>query len=192
MKTNEIVGKKIIDKNVKEVGKIAEMTFDTKTFKLTGIYGSTGNPISKKYHDIKPEDIMAIGDYLQVSVTKEELMENTMEKIPQSEENHVKSSEIMGKKVLDCNGNESGKVSGINIDIDKQEITSLLLSKTSSFTKTEEAEIEQDEITGFGDYILINKVLEFVNAKKDDEKEEETQEAQEAEEDEEKVNININ
>lgn len=191
MKTNEIVGKKIIDKNVKEVGKIAEMTFDTKTFKLTGIYGSTGNPISKKYHDIKPEDIMAIGDYLQVAIPKEDLMENTLEKIPKTEENHAKSSEIIGKKVLDCNGNESGKVASINIDIDKQEITSLILSKSSSFTKTEEAEINQDEITGFGDYILINKVLEFDGDKKD-EQEEEAGEYEESEEDEEKVNININ
>lgn len=188
MKTNEIVGKKIIDKNVKEVGKIAEMTFDTKTFKLTGIYGSTGNPISKKYHDIKPADIMAIGDYLQVSTTKEDLMENSLDKIPKSAENNAKSSEIIGKKVLDCNGYESGKVSSINIDIEKQEITSLILTKSSSFTKSNEAEIEQDEITGFGDYILINKTLDFDIEKNDDEEEE----AETAEEDEEeKVNINI-
>ncbi|RAP52183.1 MAG: hypothetical protein BZ137_09100 [Methanosphaera sp. rholeuAM130] len=187
MKTNEIVGKKIIDKNVKEVGKIAEMTFDTKTFKLTGIYGSTGNPISKKYHDFKATDIMAIGDYLQVNVTKEELMENSLDKIPKSEGTNAKSSEIIGKKVLDCNGNDSGKVSSINIDIEKQEITSLNVSKSSSFTKSSEAKIEQDEITGFGDYILINKTLSFEDDKTGDEEEEKKETPEE-----EKVDININ
>lgn len=190
MKTSEIIGKKIIDKNVKEVGKIAEMTFDTKTFKLTGIYGSTGNPISKKYHDIKPENIMAIGDYLQISTDKEELMEKSLDKVPKSEDNHVKSSEIIGKKVLDCNGNDSGKISGINIDIEKQEITSLTVTKSSSFTKTNEAEIEQDEITGFGDYILINKTLAFKTEKKEEDAEESEEKEEKSEE--EKVNIDIN
>jgi sporulation protein YlmC with PRC-barrel domain len=186
MKTNEIVGKKIIDKNVKEVGKIAEMTFDTKTFKLTGIYGSTGNPISKKYHDIKPEDIMAIGDYLQIAIPKEELMEASLDKMPKSEKYNVKSSEIIGKKVLDCNGNDSGKVSSIDIDIEKQEIIAINVSKASSFTKTEEAKIEQNEITGFGDYILINKTLDFETGEKAEEK------SEDASEEEEKVDININ
>jgi len=184
MKTNEIIGKKIIDKNVKEVGKIAEMTFDKKTFKLTGIYASTGNPISKKYHDIKPENIMAIGDYLQTSTLKDELIEDSLDKIPKSDDSDIKSSEIIGKKVLDCNGNDSGKVSAVNIDIENQEITSLTVSKAATFSKATECEIKQNEITGFGDYILINKTLDF-------DVEEKYESEEESDSEEEKVNINV-
>ena len=40
--------KKLWTKNVKDLAKIAEMTFNTETFKISKIYGSIGNPLSKK------------------------------------------------------------------------------------------------------------------------------------------------
>lgn len=185
MKTNEILGKKVLDKNVKEVGKIAEINFDTKNFKLSGIYCSTGNPINKKYYAIKPSSIMALGDYLQISEVKEEIEQNMIDKVPKNDGSTKNSNEIINKKVLNCEGNDSGKVTDIEFDFEKQEITSLTVSKSTSFSKAKSFEISVDEILGFGDYMIINKVLNF---------EEEKTEAEEAEEDvpeEEKVKVDI-
>ena len=73
MNSKEIIGMKIIDKNAKDVAKIAEISFDTKTYGITKIIASTGNPISKKFYEIDPKNILALGDSLLIDTTVEEL-----------------------------------------------------------------------------------------------------------------------
>ena len=82
MNSKEIIGMKIIDKNAKDVAKIAEISFDTKTYGITKIIASTGNPISKKFYEIDPKNILALGDYLLIDTTVEELSQNKLDKIP--------------------------------------------------------------------------------------------------------------
>lgn len=97
MNTKDVFGMKIIDKNAKEVAKIAEFEFNVKTYKVNKIYGSFGNPINKKYYEIDPNTIISIGDYLLIDTTVEELSENTLDKIPKAEQNDLKVNEAMGK-----------------------------------------------------------------------------------------------
>ena len=184
MKTNEILGRKIIDKNVKEVGKIAEITANSKTFKISEIYGSYGSPISKKYFKIETSDVMALGDYLQVNLTKEEIEERATDKISPLPENTIKINGLINKKTLDSNGNECGKISNIDVDFDEMAIKDIIVSKSSTFGKTDGININESDIMGLGDYLIINKVI------KKESTEEEKDEADEAE-DEEKVNVNI-
>ncbi len=174
MKINEIIGKKVIDKNVMEMGKVAEISFDKKTFKIAGLYASTGNAISKKYIQLQPSKILAIGDFVQVSELQKDLLEHTVDKIP-AYDSIAKANEIIGKKVLDINANDTGKVSDLSIDIDNQIITELSVSKSvSSFGKNVAVTISLDDINAFGDYLLLNKELNFeTNEEPKEEKEDE-------------------
>lgn len=188
MKVSEILGKKILDKKVYEIGKIAEITFDKKTFDITHIYGSTGNPISKKYYQFEPNAILALGDYLQVDVDKNEINEYAIEKIPSNDADSIKVNEIIGKKVLDCNGNDSGKITSIEVDFEKHVICDITMAKqASSFGKNLEAKVTQDDIMGLGDYLLLKNEVEF---EKEDEKEKEEEDKKEDEEEKVKVDIN--
>lgn len=181
MKTNEILGRKIIDKNVKEVGKIAELTMNLKTFKISEIYGSYGSPISKKYFKIETSEVLALGDYLQVDLSKEEIEENSVDKISKLPENIIKINGLINKKALDSNGNECGKISNIDIDFDEMVIKEIIVSKSSTFGKSDSMNISENDIMGLGDYLIINKVVKKENV------EEESDEA----DDQEKVNVNI-
>ena len=82
--------------------------------------------------------------------------------MPESEENTSKINEIIGKKVLNSKGNNSGKISGLNIDFKNETITELIieLPNTSSFSKKNTAVITKEDIISFGDYVLINKIIE--------------------------------
>lgn len=178
MNSKEIIGMKIIDKNAKDVAKITEFNFNIKTYKISNIIASIGNPISKKFYEIDPETILALGDYMLIDTTVEEIAENKLDKIPASGENNMKINESIGKTVLDSEGNVAGKISNIDIDFDTFEIKGLTISKASSFGKPKETNnISKEDIISFGDYILINKKFEKPSQKKEDTTEEASKES---------------
>lgn len=186
MNAKELLGKKIIDKKARDLAKLAEINLNTKTFVVSNIYGSVGNPISRKYIDIPVSNIITVGDYIQISGTAEEYEDKKLEKIPDSEAGIVKLNNFIGKTILDCEGNIAGKVSNVDIDVDSNKIISILLEGSSSgFGKPKsQKSIGLDDIASIGDYMIINKVFteEDESANKDAEKEEE---------DEESVKINV-
>ncbi|RAP45146.1 MAG: hypothetical protein BZ135_06715 [Methanosphaera sp. rholeuAM6] len=178
MNAKDLLGKKIIDKNAKDLAKLAEIDINIKTFTISKIYGSIGNPISKKYYDITSDNILAVGDYIQVAETADELEGKLLDKIPESEENRMKINNLIGKTVLNSEGNITGKVVNLDIDLTTFKINGLSISNSSStFGKPKnEAVITQEDILGIGDYIIINKTL-------NEEKEEESDDS---------VNVDIN
>lgn len=182
MNAKDLLGKKIIDKKARDLAKLAEIELDMKTFTIAKVYGSIGNPISKKYYEITSDNILAVGDYVQVSKTIEELEDELLDKIPESAEKTVKINKLIGKTVLDSDGNIAGKVSNIDLDLEKFGIEGFKITgQSSSFVKSKkETELTKDDITSIGDYIIINKVIT-------EEKEEE-----ESEDSEESVNVDIN
>lgn len=181
MDAKDLLGKKIIDKKARDLAKLAEIELDMKTFSIAKVYGSVGNPLSKKYYEITSDKILAVGDYVQVSNTIEELEDELLDKIPESTEKNVKINKLIGKTALDSEGNIAGKVSNIDLDLEKFEIIGFNISEqSSSFVKAKkENEITKDDISSIGDYIIINKVFT-------EEKEEESEE-----ESEDSVNIDI-
>ena len=170
MNAKDLLGKKIIDKTARDLAKLAEIEINVKTFTIAKIYGSTGNPLSKKYYDIGANDILAVGDYIQVSKTIETLEEEILDKIPESEEKIVKINNLIGKTVLDSEGNVTGKVSNVDINLNNFKIENISISSSSSSfgISKEEKTCTQDDITSIGDYIIINKTL----TKKEEESEE--------------------
>lgn len=183
MNAKDLLGKKIIDKKARDLAKLAEIELDMKTFSIAKVYGSIGNPISKKYYEITADNILAVGDYVQVSNTIEELEDQLLDKIPESAEKTVKINKLIGKTALDSEGNVAGKVSNIDLDLEKFQIIGFNISEqSSSFVKAKkENEITKDDITSIGDYIIINKVFS----------EEKDEEEVESEESEDSVKIDI-
>lgn len=181
MNAKDLLGKKIIDKKARDLAKLAEIELDMKTFTIAKVYGSIGNPISKKYYEITSDNILAVGDYVQVSKTIEELEDELLDKIPESAEKTVKINKLIGKTVLDSDGNIAGKVSNIDLDLEKFGIEGFKITgQSSSFVKSKkETELTKDDITSIGDYIIINKVIT-------EEKEEESEDSEES------VNVDIN
>ncbi len=181
MNAKDLLGKKIIDKKARDLAKLAEIELDMKTFTIAKVYGSIGNPISKKYYEITSDNILAVGDYVQVSKTIEELEDELLDKIPESAEKTVKINKLIGKTVLDSEGNIAGKVSNIDLDLEKFGIEGFKITgQSSSFVKSKkETELTKDDITSIGDYIIINKVIT-------EEKEEESEDSEES------VNVDIN
>ncbi|MBQ6219230.1 MAG: PRC-barrel domain-containing protein [Methanosphaera sp.] len=184
MNAKDLLGKKIIDKNAMDLAKLADITFDVKTFKISQLYGSLGNPISKKYYAIGADKVLAIGDYIQVDDSVEEIDDKLIEKIPEIDKNSLKANSLLGKTVLNANGNVLGKVSSVDIELKDFKIDHLTISgNSSSFSQSKNAiTINQSDIGSVGDYILINKVIDT---------EEKSEETKTEEESKEKVDVNI-
>ncbi|MDO5851124.1 MAG: PRC-barrel domain-containing protein [Methanobacteriaceae archaeon] len=157
MKINDIIGRKIIDKNANDIGKISELLLNTETFEITSFIASIGNPLSKKYYSIKTADINALGDYIQLKIDKNDLEESKDTKINTPDE--CKVNELIGKTVLDKSGVTIGKIS--DIEFEEYNITTLQIS-TSSIIKKELDTITKEDISGIGDYIILKKTFKSV------------------------------
>lgn len=69
-------------------------------------------------------------------------------------------SELLGKKVLDKNALEVGKVSDMDIDLEKGVINSVIVSKGELSLKPQTFIVSINEIQKVGDYILISIAAE--------------------------------
>lgn len=175
MNAKDIIGMKIIDKNGKEVAKLADIRFNVKTYKVTDIYGSTGNPISKKYYEIDPKSIMAMGEYLLISETLDQLQQNTLTKIPADEETST-INQGLEKTVIDKDGNIAGKVTNIQIEKDPLTVTDIIVEKQSFGKSKSKYIINKDDIVTNGDYIILNKTLKQEEVPTDDKKDDDKKE----------------
>lgn len=187
MNAKDLLGKKIIDKKARDLAKLAEININTKALEVSNIYGSVGNPISKKYYDIPVGEIIAVGDYIQISGTLEDLEDQKLDKIPETEAGIVKLNNFIGKTILDSEGNIAGKVSNIEIDVENNKITSIALEGSSSgFGKPKNQKtVQLEDISSIGDYIIVNKIFTEEEEVADDEK------VEKEEKDKESVNIDI-
>lgn len=83
-------------------------------------------------------------------------------------------SEVLGKKVLDKNALEVGKVSDMDIDLEKGMINSVIISKGELSLKPQTFIVNINEIQKVGDYILISIAAEEVEETSKTPKEEPT------------------
>lgn len=68
MKTTDVLGKKVIDKNAFEIGKVSDLDLDTEKWTIDGIYVSSGILGSDLRIDIN--DVAKIGDYVTLKIEK--------------------------------------------------------------------------------------------------------------------------
>ncbi len=70
---NDIIGKVVLAQEGLEIGKISDMIIDPKGCLIHNIIISTGNAFSKKHLMISDNDIISIGDYIILKLTKEDV-----------------------------------------------------------------------------------------------------------------------
>ncbi|MDI6724335.1 MAG: PRC-barrel domain-containing protein [Methanobacterium sp.] len=66
MKTSELMGKKVIDKNAFEIGKVNDIELDTEEWQVTGIFISSG--ILGSDTRVPVEDVAKVGDFVILKV----------------------------------------------------------------------------------------------------------------------------
>lgn len=78
MKVTQIIGKKVLDGQVNEVGKIQDIDIDLKEKTINSITISTNElSLRKVTFDITTDVISEIGDYVLLNVPKSEIIPNT-------------------------------------------------------------------------------------------------------------------
>jgi len=68
MKATDILGKKVIDKNAFEIGKISDFDVDSENWAIAGIYISSG--ILGSDLRIPIEEVDKVGDYVTLKIEK--------------------------------------------------------------------------------------------------------------------------
>jgi Uncharacterized conserved protein len=68
MKATDVLGKKVIDKNAFEVGKVSDFDLDTEKWTIIGLYISSG--ILGSDVRVPIEDIEKVGDYVTLKIEK--------------------------------------------------------------------------------------------------------------------------
>lgn len=94
MKVSEFIGKKVLDKNALEIGKVSEVDISPKEGVIDSITVSTGDiwPRNKNF-EIKSEDINQIGDYLLLNIEGSSI-EEVVEEKKETEEESLKKTRL--------------------------------------------------------------------------------------------------
>lgn len=79
MQVSEFLGKKVLDKNAVEIGKVSDVDLMPKEGVINSIMVSTGELLRNKTFEIKPEDITQIGDYMLLNLEGAEIEEMIQE-----------------------------------------------------------------------------------------------------------------
>lgn len=79
MKVSEFVGKKVLDKNAVEIGKVSDVDLMPKEGVIGSIMVSTGDLLRNKTFEIKSGDIAQIGDYMLLNLEGTKIAEMIQE-----------------------------------------------------------------------------------------------------------------
>jgi len=74
MKVSEFMGRRVLDKNAMEIGKVSDVDLTPKEGTINAITVSTGDVwLRNKTFEIKPSDIRQVGDYLLLNLEEAEI-----------------------------------------------------------------------------------------------------------------------
>lgn len=95
MQVSDFLGKKVLDKNAMEIGKVSDVDLMPKEGVINSITISTGELwIRNKSFEVKPENIAQIGDYVVLNLEELEI-----EKIVEDEEEETPKKRITLTKI---------------------------------------------------------------------------------------------
>lgn len=87
MKVSELMGRKVLDKNAMEIGKVSDVDLMPKEGIINTITISTGEVwVRNKTFEIKPSDVQQVGDYILLNLEESEIkgiVEEEEEKAPE-------------------------------------------------------------------------------------------------------------
>lgn len=74
MKVSELMGRKVLDKNAMEIGKVSDFDLMPKEGIINTITVSTGEVwVRNKTFEIKPSDVQQAGDYILLNLEEAEI-----------------------------------------------------------------------------------------------------------------------
>ncbi len=155
MKASKFIGMTVLDKDAKEVGKIAEFEIKLKHCLVNKIWVATGSALNKKYFSVVEDDLDKVGDYVQLKQNKEGIDEKPrVNKLGEQLESGSLFKDIVGKTVLTYDAMEVGKISDMLIDPRGCLIHNIIISTGPAFRK-KYLKISDVDIHDFGDYVIL-------------------------------------
>lgn len=87
MKTTKIIGKKVLDSNANEIGKVNDIDLDFKSNTINSIIINSGElSLRKIVYKIVPSNISQVGDYILLNIPKSDISSDDKEdKVPDVE-----------------------------------------------------------------------------------------------------------
>ncbi len=169
MKASEFIGMKVITKDAKDVGKVAELSIKLKNglvdmiFMVDTIFISIGSTLSKKYISVAQDDILVVGDYVQLNVDVEDAAKKVkLDKIEDLSPTGSRFKDFVGKVVLTKEGIEVGKISDMILDTNGFLVPNVIVDTGKTFNK-KKLVISDDDIDRVGDYILLQLEKEDID-----------------------------
>ncbi len=165
MKVSEFIGMRVIDIEAKEVGKVEDLAVALKKCMVEQIFISTGSTLSKKYFEVKEDDIAAIGDFVQLKM-KGDVIENKIkvDKLDDLVAKDARFKNVSGKVVLAQGGMEVGKIDDMVIDPAGCLIHNVIITTGGTFSK-KHLVISNEDIAEIGDYMILKLSKEQVEQK---------------------------
>lgn len=169
MRASEFIGMKVITKDAKDVGKVAELSIKLKNglvdmiFMVDTIFISIGSTLSKKYIAVAQDDILVVGDYVQLNVDVEDAAKRVkLDKIEDLSPMGSRFKDFVGKVVLTKEGIEVGKISDMILDTNGFLVPNVIVDTGKTFNK-KKLVISDDDIDRVGDYILLQLEKEDID-----------------------------
>jgi len=165
MKASKFIGMTVLDKDAKEVGKIAELEIKLKHCLVDKIWVSTGSALNKKYFSVVEDDLDKVGDYVQLKQNKEGIDgKPKVNKLGEQLKSGSLFKDIVGKTVLTYDAMEVGKISDMLIDPKGCMIHNILISTGPAFRK-KYLKVSDVDLHDFGDYVILKLRRKDVNEK---------------------------
>ncbi len=155
MKASEFIGRKVLNKEANDVGKIADLAMNLKECLVDKIIIVEGGTLSKKYFAVTEKDLAEIGDYVQLKLDLEAM--NVMSKVDKIEdlmEGEFHFKDYVGKIVISSDAMNVGKIEDMIIEPKECLIHKVLVSTGGTFSK-KHLMISDEDINHIGDYVLL-------------------------------------
>jgi sporulation protein YlmC with PRC-barrel domain len=163
MKASEFIGTMVINKQVKEVGKVAELSITLKKCLVDQVIIRSGSALKKTFFSVSSKEIAEIGDFMQLNLDDEDIKgKESSDKIEKLVKEGSLLKDFLGIKVLSADAMDVGTVADMIIDPKGCLIHNVLISTGSTFQK-KELMISDENIEHIGDYVVLNINKDRIN-----------------------------
>jgi sporulation protein YlmC with PRC-barrel domain len=162
MKATEFIGTVVIDKQAREVGKVADISVTIKKCLVDKVIVGTGSALKKNYFAVVSDEIAEIGDYMQLTLDEVGIeAKGKVDKIEQLPLEGDMLKTFLGKEVLSEDALVIGKVEDMLIDPKGCLIHNVVISTGSAFRK-KNLMVSDEDIKHIGDYVILEMKKERI------------------------------
>jgi sporulation protein YlmC with PRC-barrel domain len=152
----------VIDKQAREVGKVADISVTIKKCLVDKVIVVTGSALKRNYFAVVSDEIAEIGDYMQLTLDEAGVeAKGKVDKIEQLPLEGDLLKTFLGKEVLSEDALIIGKVEDMLIDPKGCLIHNVVIATGSTFRK-KNLIVSDDDIKHIGDYVILEMKKEKV------------------------------